>query len=397
MGTWSRVRDALTGGRTTDLAVATLQVVEAQVPARRTDFAVSWSDVESVLSGSSPVTYAGRVGRAAAMQVPAVKRGRDLICGTLGSLTYDTFNARHELEPSVLLSQPEDDVPASVTITRTIEDMLFEGRAWWLVLAYDWRGYPSKVKRLEPTSVNVQQVVKTHKTLDGNVGVSYSWSKDGQLIRFDSPNDALLIAAARAIKSALLLDAAALRYADGAPMADYFESMDGYDHDQDEVDALMDGFAEARRQRATGYVPSGFKYNLNPFDAQKLQLAEARQHAVLELARAMGLDPADLAVSGGTSMPYQNMQNVYLNRIKDALRPYYTAFEQRLSMTDVTPRGWTVKANFSDLLRADDQTRMEVASTGKDSEVFTNDEARHYFDPTRSESAPLQIEEGSDV
>lgn len=361
------------------------------------DFAVSWADVESVLSGSSPVTYAGRVGRAAAMQVPAVKRGRDLIAGTLGTLTYDTFNARHQLVASDLLRQPEEDVPASVTITRTIEDMLFEGQAWWLVTRYGWHGYPVKVKRLEPGSVNVQQVITTHRTLDGNVGVSVSWSKDGQLIRFDSPNDALLIAGARAIKSALLLDAAALRYADGAPMQDYFEPSDGYDPDQDEVDAALDQWLAARKQRSTGYVPSGFKYNLNAFDAQKLQLAEARQHAVLELARAMGLDPSDLAVSGGTSMPYQNMQNVYLNRIKDALRPYYTAFEQRLSMADVVPRGYQVKANFSDLLRADDQTRMTVAASGKTSEVFTEDEARRYFDPTRSESAPLQIEEDSNV
>jgi phage portal protein BeeE len=158
-------------------------------------------------------------------------------------------------------------------------------------------------------------------------------------------------------------------------MQDYFEPKDDYDPDQDEVDEALDQFLAARRQRATGYVPAGFKYNLNHFDAQKLQLAEARQHAVLELSRVMGVDPEDLGVST-TSRTYQNSQERYQARVKDTLRPFMVAVEERLSMNDVCPRGYDARTRVADLLFADDKTRFEAYKIGLEVGAIAQTEIR---------------------
>ena len=334
--------------------------------------------VASLLYGATagdPVTYASPVSRQSALQVPAVKRGRDLIPGTLGTLPIDLYGKDNRQVPWTLFEQPEKHVPRSVTMAKTYADLWFEGVAFWLITEYGWHGYPTQVVRLDPKSVTITADYKTYVTREGHNGSTVQWIEDKDLIRFDSPTEPLLTSAARAIKSSLLLDAAALRYSDGAPMQDYFTPADDYDPDQDEVDDALDQWDVARKQRATGYVPHGFKYNLNAFDAQKLQLAEARQHAVLELARAMGVDAEDLAVST-TSRTYQNSQDRYQARIKDTLRPFMVAVEERLSMNDVSPRGYDARVRVSDLLRSDDKSRFEAYKLGLEVGAIGQDEIR---------------------
>ena len=70
-----------------------------------------------------------------------MKRGRDLICGTLGTLRLKKHDARRRVVPSELLDQPEYDVARSVTMTHDVEDMLFEGRAWLRVTEFGVDGF----------------------------------------------------------------------------------------------------------------------------------------------------------------------------------------------------------------------------------------------------------------
>lgn len=338
---------------------------------------------------------APRIDRRSAVQVPAVKRGRDLIAGTLGTLPIDLFGpdsapARSDLV--ALLEQPEAGIPRSVTLARTFEDMLYEGVAWWLITEYGWHGYPVKVKRLDPRTVSVKQNGKVYITKTGHTGQVTEYADDFDLIRFDSPNDPLLVAGARAIRTALTLDAAAARYADGNQPLDYFEPSDNVDMDQADLDVAMDQWDMARRERATAYVPAGLKYNTAGWDPEKLQMADQRQHARLEIANIVGIDPEDLGIPT-TTRTYQNSQDRYQARIKDTLRGYMVAFEERISMNDVTPRGYRARMNTSDLLRTDDMTRVQVAEKAVTAKVMDEDEARRYFDP----SLPVNMKESADV
>ena len=331
---------------------------------------------------SIAISPAARVSRRLAMQVPAVKRCRDIIAGTLGSLPVDLYDLNDQPRASALLAQPEPDVPRSVTMTATYEDMLFEKRAWWYVLAFDEFGYPAKVRRLDPTSVSVTPDFRVHVANATMQGIAEEWPSDARLIRFDSPNDGLLTAGARAIRTALMLDSAAQRYAEGAPPIDYFTPADpSVDLEDSEVDDVLTAWGAARRKRSTAYVPAALKYATAGWNPEQMQLHEARQHAVLEIARTAGVDPEELGVST-TSRTYSNQFDRRKQFTDFTLGGYRQAFEDRLRMGDVTPRGTYAKTNLSEFLRSDDKTRMEIATAGKDGGVLTGPEARRIFDPT---------------
>jgi HK97 family phage prohead protease len=341
-------------------------------------FAVTPEDIPAEVFGLTSYVTTGvstaRVTRKEAMSVPAVKRARDLIAGTLGTLPLDVIDPSGQTVPWPVLDQPERDVPRSVTLTRTFEDMLFETDAWWRVTEFGWRGYPYKVKRLDPRRVAV----------DEDRGVVYVDGKavpNRELIRFMSPTDALLVAGARAIRTCLMLDQAAARHVDGTPPVDYFTPEEGVDpfDDDDEVKKFLDDWKAARQDRSTAYVPAAVKYNLAGWDPEKLQMAEARNHAVLEIAREAGVDPEELGVST-TSRTYANQFDRRKAFLDFTLGMYRQAFEDRLSMGDVTPRDYQVKQNLSAFLRSDDKTRMETFEIGKRIGRYVTDEIRDIDD-----------------
>ena len=313
--------------------------------------------LESYASATSPVA---RVSRREAVQVPAVKRSRDLVAGSLGTLPLQVVKPDLTIETTSWLQQPESNVPRSVTMTRLVEDLLFEGIAWWRITAFDWRGYPARVKRLKPQQVSVDED-------RGEVYVDGKRVPDSELIRFDSPNDALLVAGARAIRQCLILDRAAQRYAEGAPPGDYFtpadSSVDPYETADELRTELLDPWATARQQRSTAWVPAAVNYHAASFNPEQLELADQRQHAVLEIARVAGIDPEELGVST-TSRTYANQYDRRKAFIDFTLGGYRAAIEDRLSMGDVTARGSVVRFDLDAFLRTDALSRYQAYKAG---------------------------------
>jgi HK97 family phage portal protein len=380
-------------------------------PTRGRRFAVEIDPVmlygASYASTGVQIPTVARVSRSQAMSVPAVKRGRDLIAGTLGTLPLKVIGpdntvptGNNAASARALFEQPEEDIPRSITLIRTFEDLLFEQVAWWKVTAYGWDSKPAKVVRLDPRSVTVGSDMRVYETLAGNSGMVQRWLPDEDLIRFDGPTDPLLVAGARAIRACLALDQAALKYSQGNQPLDWFTPTEGVDPaDDDEIEDILSDWATARAAGVTGYVPAALNYHTAGWDPQKLQLAEARDHAVLELSRLMGIDPEDLGVST-TSRTYQNQQDRYQARIKDTLRQFVAAFEDRLSMADVTPRGYRARLDFSDLLRTDDATRMNVHKVALEIGAETREEMRraeHKPPLTPAEAADLADIEAAPV
>lgn len=312
-----------------------------------------------------------RVSRREAIQVPAVKRSRDLVAGSLGTLPLTTIKSDLSEEPASWLQQPERSVPRSVTMTRLVEDMFFEKVAWWRITESGYNDFPLYVKRLKPSQVTVDED-------RGKVYVDGKHVPDGELIRFDSPNDALLVAGARAIRQCLLLDAAAQRYADGAPPGDYFtpaEGVDPYGSADELRNELLDPWASARRTRSTGYIPAAVQYHAASFNPEQLELADQRQHAVLEIARVAGVDPEELGVST-TSRTYANQFDRRKAFLDFTLGAYRAAIEDRLSMNDVTPRGTVVRFDLDGFLRSSAKERFEAYKLGLEVGAIAEDEIR---------------------
>ncbi len=340
------------------------------------------------------------------MQVPAVKRARDLICGSIGTLPVEMFTperapARADLQR--LLDQPEPDVAASVTWTWLLDDLFFEGRAWWRILQTGAHGFPVSVRRLDPRSVDIEPDGKVYHTRAGHQGTAREWLPDDQLVRFDSPNDGLLIAGARAIRTALALDAAAGRYADDPVPLGWFEPTEGVDPFEDEegetdnakVTGFLDQWSDARQRRAWGYVPPGVTLKAGTMSPRDLQLNDARQHAVLEIARAAGVDPEDLGVST-TSRTYFNAESKRKDKLDFTLLGYIVAVDDRLTMPDVTPRGYYVRHNLDAFLRTDTKTRYEAYEIGQRVGVLTKPEARALEDKPPIEDEETTMPNSSD-
>jgi HK97 family phage prohead protease len=336
-----------------------------------------------------------RISRAEALQCMAVLRGRNLVC-TPATLPLRKIGPDRRAAEWPLFEQPDPDIPTSVIFSQVYEDLLFEGIAWWRVTAFGWHGFPVQARHVPVQAVHVaptgglqsQSQISPDQLfpVDGQVFIDGVSVPDREIIRFDSPNPPLLLHAARAIRTCLKLDRAAALYATDPLPLGYFSPAEGADSlsaeprsagdgtDRSEVDVALDAWEAARSRRAWGYV-GGLEAKTLSWNPEQLQLADQRQHAVLEIARAIGVDPEDLGVST-TSRTYQNGEERRQDKITDTYGPYVSAVQDRLSMRDVTPRGYKARVDFGGFLRGDTLTRMTTYKTGLEVGAYTDDEIR---------------------
>jgi hypothetical protein len=331
--------------------------------------------------------------RETALQVPAVLRGRNLICA-ISTLPLVQVRPDNTTERSTLLAQIDDQVPNVVTLAMTVEDLLFEGIAWWRVTARGWNGFPAKARHVEHGRVSLkppdgprgENILPSGEDPSGTVWVDGEPVPGRDMIRFDSPNPPLLVAARRAISRAIRLELTAEMYAANPRPLDYFTPAPDADDpaDDDEIAEILADWLSAREEGSTAYIPQSLEYHtVDTISPADLQLVELQARAALDLANAIGLDPEDLGVST-TSRTYQNATDRRQDRLNDVLAPYLRAVTDRLSMNDVTRQGYRTRWDLSDYLKADPLTRASWAQTMVTLKAITSDEIRE-----REEYPPL--------
>lgn len=332
------------------------------------------------------------VTREQAMSIPAVRRGRAIIAGTIGTLPLIALRQSQgvdgQLVPDApvqrvrrsLLEQPDPAVTRQFTLTWTVDDLIFYGVSWWRVLARDAQGYPSNGERIARSRITLDQH-RRQALIDG-VPVA-----NRDIVRIDGPDEGLLAVAraggANPLLTALKLEAAAQRYADlDVPVGVLRDTgtVPGKELTDDEIDELLEAWESARRRRRTGYVGRSLEYQATQFNAEQLQLTQARQHAAAEIARLLNLEAAALNAPGATGMTYTNTEATRRGRI-DSLAPYLEAIAQRLSLGDATPRGQRVAFDTQGYIRGDESERVTQATAAAGRPVLTVSEARdRYFD-----------------
>ncbi len=340
------------------------------------------AEMLGITSGAVPP----RVGRAEALSVPSVLKGRNMLCAIATLPLVQRRFDRTVVDNNPLFRQLDRDVPNVVTLAQTIEDLLFESISWWKITGFGWDGFPTDIRHLDVTSVSIdppqggRRAAPLPSGIDPHEPVVWVDGKPTaatEVIRFDSPNPPLLKSGARAIKRAILLDQAARMYAEDPRPLDYFTPADGADPvDDADVEDILNKWRWSRKRRSTAYVPAAMKHNSvdspNPRD---LQLVELQKQAVLDIANALGTDPEDLGQST-TSRTYQNGIDRRQDRINDVLLPYMRAVTDRLSMGDVTPRGHTVTFVLDEFMRADPETRWGVYEKAVAMGAMTVEEVR---------------------
>jgi hypothetical protein len=206
-------------------------------------------------------------------------------------------------------------------------------------------------------------------------GTALVWPEIPGVIRIDSPNGGLLTSSP-AIRAYIALASTALRAAQGMPPVDWFTPAEDADPVEDtDIAQILADWQTARQGGWTGYVPAALNYHRDGFNPEQLQMAASREFMVTEIARLTGIDAEELSVST-TSRTYFNAQDRRRQRLESVLGPYMTAVEGRLSMDDVTPRGFKTVFDTSSYLRLDDLAAAQSDEILIRSHVLVPDEAR---------------------
>lgn len=338
-------------------------------------------DLLATLAGLS----SAKVSRADALSIPAVLRARNMIAGIPSTLPINVHSDKTLAidNRNSVVADPDPDNPASWVYSATIEDLLFDSVSYWRATRFSG-GYPIEAHHIDHRAVSQHAVLgMPSEVLSDDLPFSPRDPifVDGypvparEIIRFVSPNPPLLRHAARAIRMLLLLDKVTEVYANDPMPLGYFTDREDADPLEDaEITEVLDAWRAARKARAFGYVPSSLELKAVQWDATKIQLIEARQHAVIDIARATGLDPEDMGVST-TTRTYQNAEQRRTDLIDFVLMPYMNAVEETLSKKAL-PRGLHARFDATGFLRSSTLERMEALKIGKEIGAITDDEIR---------------------
>lgn len=383
------IRQWLRGRRTTDavditaagtITIGTVPVYDGQIPQWM------WDQMTCGL-------YGGAIPRKLAKTVPAVRRGLAVTCGAIASMPLVRRRGLDIIPRGPLLEQPEAHRAYVNTIIDTVEDLVCGQYAWWLVLARDYTGYPAQCVRLEPEYVQVEhepgtdEVVRTYATYRG------SEVPAGDLIRFEGPDEGLLVFGAEAIVTALSLEASSRRYSEPEVPTGVIESTSDYQLQADEVDDLLAKWERDRRMRNTAFLQNA-KYNPIFSTPEQMQLVQSREENALQIARHLNLPPRYVSTASGDSNTYTNVTAERRELVELSLQPYMSAIEQRLSMPDRngSPRGQTIRFDVDAFLRPTPQERAEIYGTLVPLGVTTVAEAREQERGTAAPTtAPMEV------
>ncbi len=297
-----------------------------------------------------------------AMTVPAIKRCRDLIAGTIATIPleyYKKSTGEHIAAPR-WVEQPSLNQPRFVTILWTVDSLLMYGTAFWQIKeTYQEDGRMARAEWIANTRVTFDtdfpSTIVTQYYVDG---VPVPMSGIGSLITFQK-DEGILNTSARTIQSAIDIHRAAAIAAQ-TPMPSGYIRNNGADLDPKEVQGLLAAWKNARLNRATAYLTSTLEYNATSFSPKDMMYNEAIQNSATEIARACGVPPYYLSADQNTTMTYANVQDERRQFIW-MIQPYISAIEARLSMDDISTAGHYVKFAVDDtFLRTNPMDRLLV-------------------------------------
>jgi HK97 family phage portal protein len=353
-------------------------------------------DVEAQLSppimsqtyGAGVYTYGGLfnssgipfIDRNLALQVPAVSRCRNLICGVIASIDLELIqkSTGRKLENPVWLDQFDLRQPRSVTISYLVESLLLYGVGYLRVNSvYQDDGRPSGFEWVANTRVTVTTDQYGDEVDYYSInGQRVPDSGVGSLVTFQSLLPGVLETGGRTIQAALDIQKAA-SVAAATPMATGFIKNSGADLPEAQISGLLAAWKAARASRSTAYLTSTLDYQTVGYSPKEMMYNEASQYLATEIARLMNVPAFMISADLNNSMTYQNVLDSRKEYVAYSLQPFVSAIENRLSMDDITRRGNQVRFALDEtFLRADTLARLEAIEKMLTLDLITVDEAR---------------------
>lgn len=335
------------------------------------EYSSPWADSSGLTSADLAAMFGWadshiRVSRGRAMQVATIAAGRHTIAGTGGRLPLFAAKGNTKLptQPS-FIQQFERSVPMATTLTWIFDALIFYPCTWLVVTERDFHGWPLWAEWVPEG--------KAKKDADGNlIGIGDRLVKPEDVIRIDSPLGAgLLQDAARTIKRSIAIEEAAA-LAEDNPVATVELHNEGDKLEPKEIEELLDLWQANRRRRGVAYTSKSVKA-IDHGISQAQLLIDGRKALSLDVVRHLNLPAwaASTAVEGG-NLTYDNRSLRNWELIDLTLGAYITAIAGRLSMPDVTPRGWVVQFDTDQLTTPDQKTRFDAYALGKQFSFIDN-------------------------
>lgn len=315
------------------------------------------------------LTYTTGYDRLAAINVPTISRARDLICSMVGALSIKQFQWRWNpideeyerlyLPDDVWFDQPDPNVTRNFILSWTTDDLIFYGRAFWVVTKRFGNGFPAEFTWIPAADVQTRdqagpQWFGPSKQITFN-GTDID-SRD--VVQFLSPIQGLLTMGSRTIRTARNLDESAERFAKNQIPSGILRQTDGEPMSGEELANMAAAFADARESNAIAALNQYVTFEPQYVDPSKMQSVESRSHQALEIARLANIPPYLVGI-GTAGMTYQNAQQARQDLYLFGARPYIDCIQATLSMNNVTPRGRYIELDVESYLEENDMADGE--------------------------------------
>ena len=362
----------------------TLGLKSAEKPAIEAQYAPAVMDTTygyGSFNTNSAYGYNGiGIDRNFALQVASVARCRNLIAGVISSIDLALYkkSTGEKLGSPIWLEQPDIRQPRSVTISATVDSLIFYSVAYWRVTSlYADDGRPSGFEwvannRVTYTTNQYGTEVKDY-FVDGEI---VPMAGIGSLVTFQSLLPGVLQSASTTIRAAYDVQKAAAVSA-ATPMATTVLKNNGADLPEAQIQGILAGWKAARQNRSTAYLTSTLSVENIGFSPRDMGYVDFSQYLATEIARAMNVPAYYISADMNNSMTYQNILDGRKEFVAYSLQPYISAIEDRLSMNDITNSQNEVRFAVDDtFLRADAKDRLDIIEKMLNLDLIDTNQAR---------------------
>jgi phage portal protein BeeE len=316
--------------------------------------------------------------RNAAMSVPTLARGRDLMASVIGATKLCMYRemwdeqeremTEEELAPRAWLRQPDPALPYSTFMSWLLDDLFFYGRAFLFVSSRTQDGFPASFTRLPASMVQtMDQAGPVWFAPSNEVYFQGGMIDPKDLIQFISPIQGIVYQSTNAVKTALKLEASRYRNAESSLPSGVLRQTGGEPLSAQELADLAQAFNAARRENQTAALNEFIEYMETKALPDNMLMIESANYQALEMCRLGNIPPYLAGVNIG-SYSYQNARSAREDLYIFGARLYMDCVAQTLSMNNVLPRGTYVKFDIDEYL-AGMIDEEEIAESGEQEQM----------------------------
>lgn len=357
---------------------------------------------ESDLAGQITWEVDRRLGRADVAALPAVVRARELIVTEAAQLEPVAYRDGYAMtEQPAVMKRPAPGMTRYEWVNQIVGSLIDEGDAilWLPSSGRNAEGWPDVAIPLPVGEVQIEwsstPFVRDYhwrgrQLFEGRDLLHIALGRQPGELRGHSPLDECADALYRVLGTELY--AADYFTAGAVPdvVLKYAGSMTNA-----EADRVKARWVANHRDRSPAVLQQGWDFSMAGADPQTSQLLESRNRGDVEVARVLGIVPAELLLVAlaGSSMTYQNVAQMLDTFVRVTVGPKYLALIEE-SFGDLLPRSQAVRFSTSELFRLAEAERITTEATAIAAGIYTLPEVRrnHGLPPTSAPAIPPALQ-----